>query len=163
MRRWLQRIRGAVGLGLTWAAGWAPIGAVVGVVLHVVIPGAPVSLGTVVALNATTFAVLGFVGGTIFAGILGLTGGQRRFEELRMAGFAAWGAIGGTLLGSVAVMADLWGAGFGLIGAGMMGAAALLGAASAAGSLALARSTNDQELLESDASVTDSGDRSLTS
>ena len=163
MRRWLQRIRGAVGLGLTWAAGWAPIGAVVGVVLHVVIPGAPVSLGTVVALNATTFAVLGFVGGTIFAGILGLTGGQRRFEELRMAGFAAWGAIGGTLLGSVAVMADLWGAGFGLIGAGMMGAAALLGAASAAGSLALARITNDQELLESDAGVTDSGDRSLTS
>jgi hypothetical protein len=148
---------------LTWAAGWAPIGAVVGVVLHVVIPGAPVSLGTVVALNATTFAVLGFVGGTIFAGILGLTGGQRRFEELRIAGFAAGGAIGGTLLGSVAVMADLWGAGFGPIGAGMMGAAALLGAASAAGSLALARSANDQELLESDAGVTDSGDRRLTS
>jgi hypothetical protein len=45
----------------------------------------------------------------------------------------------------------------------MMGAAALLGAASAAGSLALARSANDQELLESDAGVTDSGDRRLTS
>jgi hypothetical protein len=148
---------------LTWAAGWAPIGAVVGVVLHVVIPGAPVSLGTVVALNATTFAVLGFVGGTMFAGILGLTGGQRRFEELKITGFAAWGAIGGTLLGGIAVMADLWGAGFGLIGAGMMGAAALLGAASAAGSLALARSADDQELLESDAGVTDSGDRRLTS
>jgi hypothetical protein len=163
MRRWLQRIRGAVGLGLTWAAGWAPIGAGVGVALHVAIPGAPVSLGTVVALNATTFAVLGFVGGTIFAGILGLTGGHRRFEELRIRGSAAWGAIGGALLGSIAVMADLWGAGFGLIGAGMMGAAALLGAASAAGSLALARSASDQELLESDTGVTDSRASRLSS
>jgi hypothetical protein len=30
MQKWLQRIRGAVGIGLTWAAGWAPLGAITG-------------------------------------------------------------------------------------------------------------------------------------
>jgi hypothetical protein len=30
MKKWLQRIRGAIGIGLTWAAGWAPIGAITG-------------------------------------------------------------------------------------------------------------------------------------
>ena len=30
MNTWLQRIRGAIGIGLTWAAGWAPIGAITG-------------------------------------------------------------------------------------------------------------------------------------
>ena len=29
-KNWLQRVRGAIGIGATWAAGWAPIGAVTG-------------------------------------------------------------------------------------------------------------------------------------
>ena len=157
MRRWLQRIRGAVGMGLTWAAGWAPIGAVVSTVLHVVLPGTPIGLGSVIALNATTFAALGLIGGTVFAGVLRLTEGNRRFDELSLPRFAGWGAIGGVLLGGVAVSIGLWGAGFGLVGAGMMGAATLLGAASAAGSLALARATDDRELLEAGSDVADTG------
>jgi hypothetical protein len=27
MRNWIRRIRGGIGIGLTWAAGWMPIGA----------------------------------------------------------------------------------------------------------------------------------------
>lgn len=155
MREWLRRIRGAIGMGLTWAAGWAPIGAVVGAVLHVVLPGTPVGLGTVVALNASTFAVLGLVGGTIFATVLRLTEAHHRFDELSAPRFAGWGAVGGVLLGGVAVAAGLWGGGFGPLGAGMMGAATLLGAGSAAGSLALARRADDPELLEAHMDVAD--------
>ena len=32
MKNWLRRVRGAIGMGLTWAAGWSPIGAVIGLV-----------------------------------------------------------------------------------------------------------------------------------
>lgn len=154
MRQSLQRIRGAIGVGLTWAAGWAPIGAVVGVVLHVVLPGTPIGLGAVAALNATTFAVLGFIGGAIFSTVLRLTEGHRRFDELSLPRFAGWGAVGGILLGGLTVTAGLWGASFGPVGAGMVGAATLLGASSAAGSLALARSADDREL---EAGVGDAG------
>ena len=158
MRNWLQRIRGAVGMGLTWAAGWAPIGGVLGAVLHVVLPGTPIGLGSVIALNATTFAVLGFVGGTIFATVLRLTEGHHRFDELSLPRFAGWGGIGGVLLGGVAVTAGLWGAGVGVLGASIVGAAALLGAGSAAGSLALARRGDDSERIQAASAV---GDREL--
>ena len=134
MRGWLQRIRGAIGIGVTWAAGWAPIGAAVGTVLHWLLPGAG-GLGGVIVLNATTFAALGFVGGALFATVLRLTEGRRRFDELRVPRFAGWGAVGGLLLGGIAAAAGLWGGGFGVLGAGMMGAATLLGAGSAAATL----------------------------
>ena len=29
MRKWLKRIRGAVGMGLTWAVGWGVVGALI--------------------------------------------------------------------------------------------------------------------------------------
>lgn len=157
MRRWLRRIRAAVGIGLTWAAGWAPVGAAVGALLHFLLPGGPLSLGAVIWLNAATFAVLGVVGGTIFATVLRLTEGHRRFDELSLPRFAGWGAVGGVLLGGAAVATGLWGAGFGLLGAGVVGAATLLGAGSAAGSLALARRAEDGELLEAGDDVADIG------
>lgn len=31
MSRWLRRIRGAVGMGVTWAVGWALVGVLIGV------------------------------------------------------------------------------------------------------------------------------------
>ncbi len=32
MKKWLKLIRGAVGMGVTWAVGWSAIGAVFGLV-----------------------------------------------------------------------------------------------------------------------------------
>ena len=147
MRGWLGRIRGAIGMGVTWAVGWAPIGAIVGAVLHMVLPGAPIGLGGVIALNATIFALLGFLGGGIFATVLSLTEGHHRFEELSLPRFAVWGAIGGFLLGGVAVASGLWGGGLGPLGAAMTGAATLLGAGSAAAALAAARTVGDKDRL----------------
>jgi hypothetical protein len=147
MSNWLQRIRGAVGMGVTWAAGWAPIGALAGIVLHAVLPSTSIELGTVVVLNATTFAGLGFLGGTIFAAVLRLTEGKQRFDALSVPGFAAWGALGGALLGGIAVTAGLWGAGSGLLAVGLTGAATMLGAGSAVGSLVLARRAGDRDLI----------------
>lgn len=146
MKSWLRRIRGAIGLGLTWAAGWAPIGAVTGWLTGMVF-GFP--LGAVVVNYATLFAVLGFTGGTLFSGILRLTEGRRRFDQLSLPRFTVWGALGGMILGSAGVAISLLGAGIGSLGAAIVGTTTLLGAGSAAGSLALARTADDAELLES--------------
>ena len=145
MKRWLQRVRGAVGIGLTWAAGWAPIGAITGWVTGVLL-GFPLS---VVSVNyAVMFGVLGFIGGTIFSTVLGLAEGRRSFNELSLPRFVAWGAIGGLLLGGLAVFAGLLGAGTTGLGAVIAGTSTLLGAGSAAGTLAIARAAQSRTLLK---------------
>ncbi len=151
MKKWLRRIRGAVGMGLAWAVGWSPIGAVIALVVGTVLGGVPV--GEIAARYATTFAALGFFGGTIFSTVLRLTEGRHRFDELSLPRFAAWGALGGLLLGVLAITAGLWGPGLTLLDAIISGVATVLGAGSAAGSLALARRVDDRELLEAGADI----------
>lgn len=88
MTKLLQRIRGAIGIGLTWAAGWAPLGAVTGWVTGTVL-GFP--LDVVTANYAAAFGVLGFLGGTIFSAVLSLAEGRRDFNQLSLPRFVAWG------------------------------------------------------------------------
>ena len=38
MKSWLRRIRGAIGMGLTWAAGWGLVVVVMGVIT-ILLPG----------------------------------------------------------------------------------------------------------------------------
>lgn len=154
MRKWLRRIRGAIGMGLTWAAGWAPIGAVIGLGVGVVL-GAP--LDVLVPLWVGTLATLGFLGGAIFSTVLRITEGRRRFDELSVPRFAAWGALGGLVLGMLAITGGLLGTGLTPVDAIIAGASTLLGAGSAVGSLALARRADDQELLEAWQDVDDVG------
>ena len=145
MKEWFRRLRGAIGMGVTWAVGWAPVGAVTGWVTGLVF-GFPLAG---VAINyATMFGVLGFVGGTIFSGVLRLAEGRRRFEELTFPRFVGWGALGGLVLGGLAVALGLLGSGLSVLGLVMAGVATLLGAGSAAGTLAIARAGEDPPLLE---------------
>lgn len=60
MRKWLQRIRGAIGIGVTWAAGWAPVGAVTGLIAGLVLGGVP--LGGIATNYAAMFGVMGSSG-----------------------------------------------------------------------------------------------------
>lgn len=146
MKDWLRRVRGALGMGMAWALGWAPIGAVLGGALWAILDP-PVGLMSVVEINALAFGALGFIGGTLFSSVLLLADGRQCFGELKMPRFAAWGAAGGLLLGGFAVFAGFWGSSHvPFIGMTVLGAATLLGAGSAAGSLALAREADDREL-----------------
>jgi hypothetical protein len=45
--------------------------------------------------------VPGFVGGALFSLVLGVAGRRRRFDELSVARFAVWGALGGLMLALV--------------------------------------------------------------
>ena len=82
------------------------------------------------------FGGLGFIAGVIFSGLLLLTEGRRRFEEMSLPRFAAWGATGGLLLSALFVRGAALGWGE-VLAISMTFAAA--SASCAAGSLAVAR------------------------
>ncbi len=88
--------------------------------------------------------------GVTFSGVVGLIEGRRRFDQMSLPRFAAWGAAGGFLLSVVfvSVVAAVEDPAFlgNLFVLGPVFAAA--GAGSAAGALALARRAEDQQLLE---------------
>jgi hypothetical protein len=81
--------------------------------------------------------------GIIFAVLLALTERRRRFEQMSLARFAGWGALGGLLL--AAVFARLASLGWGDLVA-VTPTFALASAVCASGSLALARRTEQREL-----------------
>jgi hypothetical protein len=145
MKGWLRRIRGAIGMGLTWAAAWFGAGMVI-MLTALLLTGStgadvPYPLG---------FGVIGFFAGVTFYGVVGFLAGNRRFEQMSLPGFAGWGAVGGFLFSAlfVTVVALSEGPAFfgNLVVLGPIFAGA--GAACASGALAIARRAEDRELLE---------------
>lgn len=133
MRKWLQRIRGAIGMGLTWGAAWAGAGLVLAVVTRFE-ADAPFPL---------VFGVLGFCAGVTFSAFLALTEGRRRFDQMSLPRFAAWGAVGGLLFSAAFAKAASLGWGDVLAIAPTF---ALACAVCASGSLAVARRAVRREL-----------------
>ena len=136
MRKWLRRIRGAIGMGFTWAAAWFAAGFVPRWVL---------------GFNADLpfpllFGVLGFIAGVTFSGLLVLTEGRRSFDQMSLPRFAGWGAMGGLLLGALFVRGASLGWGEVLA---IPTTFALACAVCASGSLALARRPVRRELPDS--------------
>ena len=122
----LRRIRGAIGMGVTWGAAWFAAGLVPRWVFGV---DADVPFPLV-------FGVFGFAAGIMFSVLLALTAGRRRFDQLSLPRFAAWGAAGGLLLSAIFARAASLGRGDVLVVAPTF---ALACAICATGSLALAR------------------------
>lgn len=153
MRKWGRRVRGAIGMGVTWAAVGMAAGYVARWVLGVE-TDAPLPL---------LFGVFGFVAGVTFSGLLVLTEGRRSFAQMSLPRFAGWGAAGGLLLSALFAMATSlrWG--------DVLAVAptfALACAACAAGSLALARRAARGELPDgrgdtAEAELTDQDKRDL--
>lgn len=137
MKKLLRRIRGAVGMGLTWALAWFAAGIALLVVVGPDAADVPFPIG---------FAMFGFLAGATFSTLLGLVEGRRRFEQLSIPRFALWGAVGGLLLSGAFILAAGLGGDLILVLGPVF---ALSSAASAAGSLALARRVDDRELLDS--------------
>jgi hypothetical protein len=133
MGKWLRRIRGAIGMGFTWGAAWSGAGFMLAVVTGFK-ADAPFPL---------VFGVLGFMAGVTFSAFLALTAGRRRFDQMSLPRFAAWGATGGLLLSAVFAKAASLGWGDVLAIAPTF---ALASAICASGSLAVARRATSREL-----------------
>ena len=131
MKKWLRRIRGAVGMGLTWGVAWFGAGVALLLVVGVGAADVPFPLG---------FGLLGFLAGVTFSGVLGIVEGRRRFDQMSLPRFAVWGGVGGLLLSGTFVLAT--GLGWEVLVLGPV--FALSGAGCAAGSLALARTAEDR-------------------
>ncbi len=148
MKKWVRRIRGAIGMGLTWAMAWFGAGIVLLLVVGVGAADVPFPL---------FFGLLGFLAGTTFSGVLGVVEGRRRFDQMSLPRFAGWGAVGGLLLSVIFVLAVAI-AGDTTLEILVLGPVfALAGAGSAAGSLALARMAEDRESLDAGANVAEAG------
>ncbi len=132
MKKWLRRIRGAVGMGLTWAAAWFGAGLMLLLVVGVGAADVPFPL---------FFGLLGFLAGATFSVVLGIVEGRHRFDQMSLPRFAGWGALGGVLLSGILVLAADLGGEFLVLGPVF----ALAGAGSAAGTLVLARKAEERE------------------
>jgi hypothetical protein len=145
MGKWLRRIRGAIGMGFTWAAAWSAVGFVPRWVFGIE-SDLPFPL---------LFGALGFIAGGTFSGILMLTESRRRLDQLSLPRFAAWGAIGGLLLSALFVRGASYGLGEVLA---ITTTFAVACAVSAAGSLAIARRAVRRELPDQKRNLLGDGD-----
>jgi hypothetical protein len=91
MEKWLRRIGGAIGIGLTWAAAWGLAG---------MVPRWLFGFNTDAPLPLV-FGVLGFTGGVIFSALLALFERRHTFGQLTVSRFATWGAMSGLLLSAL--------------------------------------------------------------
>ena len=119
----LRRLRGALGIGLTWAGLWI----VIGVMLGILRPG-DIGPGEGPRRILPILAMVGLLSGLGFAGFLWLAERRRTFEQLSLGRVALWGLLGSALIpvimGTEGSMGLLTGS---------------LGAVFAAGSVAVAR------------------------
>jgi hypothetical protein len=136
MRNWLRRIRGAIGMGVTWAAAWFAAGGVPRWVFGVN-TDAPLPL---------VFGLFGLIAGVVFSAVLALAEGRRRFDQMSLPRFAGWGAMGGLLLSVLFAKAGSLGWGDVLVLAPTLTVAS---AVCASGSLAMAKRAVRRELPDS--------------
>ena len=137
MKRWLRRIRAALGMGVAWGLAWFATGMVLLLFVGTDAADVPFPLG---------FGLLGFLAGALFSLILGAVERGRTFHQISMPRFVGWGAAGGLLFAVLfALTVTLTGGGAlldDLVFLGPLFAAA--GAASAGSALALARRADDR-------------------
>ena len=130
----MGRILGALVMGLTWAAAWAAVGALIRF-------ADPIRSVDQLWLGPGIGLLPGFVSGVICSMMLAIAASRRRLDEVSLSIVLASGGMAGLLVGMLPFAinkppsaAPLW-----LVGLVVIGSMALLGAASAAGSMALAR------------------------
>lgn len=147
MSNWPLRLRGMVWMCLTWAAGWAVTGLLIGAT-SLVTPWLPWdAFFRVFDAPLPVLGMPGFIGGAIFSIVIGTAERRSKFEDLSLGRFTAWGAAAGLLLSLVPAamvamgLAHLHYHGQGLwqLTAQICGPLTLLGAVSGAASLRLAR------------------------
>jgi len=127
MNRLLRRLRGIIGIGLTWSVGWALLGAMLTLVLRALRPE-DVDPGENELIAAAVFGMAGFLCGAAFGVVLAMAERRRALDDLSVLRAAVWGAVGAAAMPLLTGMPD-----------GMAILFAPLGGVFAAGAVALAK------------------------
>jgi len=95
MKRWLQKVRGILGLGTVWGLAGSAVGAVVGIAVRFFggLPPGDYLIDWILGAGS-----LGFILGVGFAGVFTMMEGRRTLEELSPGRAALWGALAGASL-----------------------------------------------------------------
>lgn len=137
MSKLLRKLRGLLGVGLTWGTLWAGIGAAIGLVIRLV---APPVWGNPIGEWALGIGLYGVVSGFAFATLLSLREGRKTLLELSLKRVALWGVLGAAAVPLVfAALGTLGGTTTAVDILESMLVTASLGGAFAAGSVAIAR------------------------
>ena len=79
----VRRLRGALGIGVTWSVLWVAIGLVLGLIFGVARPN-DIGPGEGPGKGAAVCGLLGFLSGLGFAGLLSLAERRRTIHELSL-------------------------------------------------------------------------------
>jgi hypothetical protein len=101
----IRKLRGALGVGLTWAVIWAIFGLSIGFAVLYFDP-ASIDQGEDPVGMARLLATVGFICGTIFAGILAFAERRTALRDMSLWRAAFWGALGGVALPLLTTMND---------------------------------------------------------
>lgn len=138
---WPRRVRAALAMGATWALAWAVVAVLASLVID---PD-----GSMDEMWPMVGALPGFLGGVTFSVVLGIAARRRRFAELSVRRFALWGGAAGLLVGLLpfAIGTPTSAVPLPILGGAVVGSITLLGAGSAAASLAIARRAERRDRL----------------
>ena len=95
MRTWLQRLRGALGIGAIWGLAGTAFGALEGIIGSLIAGGPLLGSALTFGLGAGS---IGFVLGISFAAVLTLMDRRRTLGELSPGRAAVWGAMTGVAM-----------------------------------------------------------------
>ncbi len=92
-----RKLRGIVGVGLTWGLIWAALGALLGIVYGVLSPQ-DVDPGESPVDIARMLGIAGFISGAGFALMLALLERGRTLRDVSRSRVALWGVVGGAII-----------------------------------------------------------------
>jgi hypothetical protein len=105
MNALLRKLRGMLGMGLTWAVGWAIIMFIIGTIISVVDPDS-IDAGEEPWRLALMVSTVGFISGSVFALLFAGAERQTKLTELSVWRAMWWGAMGGGALPFLTAMND---------------------------------------------------------
>jgi hypothetical protein len=105
MNTLLRKLRGMLGVGITWAVGWAIIMFIIGTIIGVVDPDS-IDAGEEPWRITLLVSTVGFISGSFFALILSSAERRKKVRELSVLRGAVWGALGAAVLPLLTTMND---------------------------------------------------------
>ncbi len=127
MAEFVKKLRGALGIGITWGAVWGAVFVGLGLIAGLV-GGSDMDPAEAPFIMARAGAVFGFVSGLGFGALLAAAEGRKTIRNLSLSRAALWGVMGTALIPLLTPVAD-----------SMLFIVCPIGAGLAAASVAIAR------------------------